>query len=214
MPDSDMVPNIKAIGVHVECNCPQPQNVEALGLSMDNYEARSCTCLCGAQTCCCCLKEVGSTHSAGRASAHSSNLESQIILSDTDGGGSSLVSVPSNSGLPMDVTNGSEFTFGFDATIGDEFDLGSSSINDDSDFSPRNKIGPTCNDQALTWMIARCSRKFGILGGKDNGFACDESQTVTADNDICGTYIQALQTRDQGPQRPVRMSTAPDSCSW
>ncbi|KAF3950476.1 hypothetical protein CMV_023778 [Castanea mollissima] len=129
-------PSIKAIGVHVECNCPQPQNVEPLGLSMDNYEARSCTCLCGAQTCCCCLKEVGSTHSAGRASAHSSNLESQIISSDTDGGGSSLVSVPSNSGLPMDVTNGSEFTFGFDATIGDEFDLGSSSINDDSDFSP------------------------------------------------------------------------------
>ncbi|KAF3950475.1 hypothetical protein CMV_023777 [Castanea mollissima] len=79
----------------------------------------------------------------------------------------------------------------------------------------RNKIGPTCNDQALTWMIARCSRKFGILGGKDNGFASDEiCQTVTADDDICGTYIQALQTQDQGPQRPVRMSTAPDSCSW
>ncbi|XP_075637609.1 disease resistance protein Roq1-like [Castanea sativa] len=136
MTDVYMAPNIKAIGVHVECNCPQPQNVEALGLSMDNYEARSCTCLCGAQACCCCLKEVGSTHSAGRASAHLSNLESQIISSDTDGGGSSLVSVPSNSGLPMDVTNGSEFTFGFDATIGDEFDLGSSSINDDSDFSP------------------------------------------------------------------------------
>ncbi|KAF3950221.1 hypothetical protein CMV_023993, partial [Castanea mollissima] len=127
MTDLYMAPNIKAIGVHVECNCPQPQNVEALGLSMDNYEARSCTCLCGAQTCCGCLKEVDSTHSAGRASVHSSNLEIQIISSDTDGGGSSLVSVPSNSGLPMDVTNGSEFTFGFDATIGDEFDLGSSS---------------------------------------------------------------------------------------
>ncbi|KAL0005867.1 hypothetical protein SO802_013428 [Lithocarpus litseifolius] len=75
---------------------------------MDNYEARSCTCLCGAQTCCRCLKELGSTHSAGRASVHSSNLESQIISSDTNGGRSSLVSVPSNSGLPMDVTNGSE----------------------------------------------------------------------------------------------------------
>ena len=75
---------------------------------MDNYEARSCTCLCGAQTCCQCLKELGSTHSAGRASVHSSNLESQIISSDTNGGRSSLVSVPSNSGLPMDVTNGSE----------------------------------------------------------------------------------------------------------
>ena len=100
--------NIKRIGVHVECNCPQPQNREALGLSMDNYEARSCTCLCGAQTCCQCLKELGSTHSAGRASVHSSNLESQILSSDTNGGRSSLVSVPSNSGLPMDVTNGSE----------------------------------------------------------------------------------------------------------
>nr|POF09410.1 hypothetical protein CFP56_33367 [Quercus suber] len=93
------------LGVHVECNCPQPQNVEALGLSMDNYEARS-TCLCGAQTCCQCLKEVGSMHSAGRASVHSSNLESQIISSDTDGGGSSSVILPSNSGLPMDVANG------------------------------------------------------------------------------------------------------------
>nr|POF09413.1 hypothetical protein CFP56_33369 [Quercus suber] len=94
------------LGVHVECNCPQPQNVEALGLSVDNYEARSCTCLCGAQNCCRCLKEVGSTHSAGQASVHSSNLESQIISSDTDGGGSSLVILPSNSGLPMDVANG------------------------------------------------------------------------------------------------------------
>ncbi|KAF3945503.1 hypothetical protein CMV_028120 [Castanea mollissima] len=72
----EMAPNIKAIGVHVECNCPQPQNGEAWGLSMDNYEARSCTCLCGAQTCCRCLKELGSVHSAGRAAVHSSNLES------------------------------------------------------------------------------------------------------------------------------------------
>ena len=127
---------IKRIGVHVECNCPQPQNVEALGLSMDNYEARSCTYLCRAQTCCRCLKEVGSTHSAGRALVHSSNLESQIISSDTDGGGSSSVILPSNSGLPMDVANGSEFAFGLDSTVGDGFDLGSSSINDDSDFSP------------------------------------------------------------------------------
>ena len=31
----------------------------------------------------------------------------------------------------------------------------------------RNKISPTCNAQALTWMIPPCSRKFGILGGKD-----------------------------------------------
>ena len=131
-----MAPNIKAIGVHVECNCPQPQNVEALGLSTDNYEARSCTCLCGAQTCCWCLKEVGSTHSAGRASVHSSNLQSQIISSDTDGGGLSSVSLPSYSGLPVDVANGFEFAFGFDSTVADGFDLGSSSINDDSDFSP------------------------------------------------------------------------------
>ena len=77
----------------------------------------------------------------------------------------------------------------------------------------RNKIGPTCNAQALTWMIAPCSRKFGILGGKDvleddnlslmtdykeikdlpiqNGFASDEiCQTVTAGDDIWETYIQ------------------------
>ncbi|KAF3945834.1 hypothetical protein CMV_027831 [Castanea mollissima] len=31
----------------------------------------------------------------------------------------------------------------------------------------RNKIGPTCNPQASTWMIASCSRRFGVLGGKD-----------------------------------------------
>ena len=77
----------------------------------------------------------------------------------------------------------------------------------------RNKISPTCNAQALTWMIPPCSRKFVILGGQDvledhnlslmanykaikdlpiqNGFASDEiCQTVTADDDIWETYIQ------------------------
>ncbi|KAF3943495.1 hypothetical protein CMV_029957 [Castanea mollissima] len=186
MTDFFMAPNIKAIGVHVECNCPQPQNVEALGLSMDNYEARSCTCLCGAQTCCGCLKEVDSTHSAGRASVHSSNLEIQIISSDTDGGGSSLVSVPSNSGLPMDVTNGRKFGI-----------LGGKDVLEDHNLS----------------LMTDFKQIKDLLN--QNGFASDEiCQTMTADDDICGTYIQALQTQDQGPQRPVRMSTAPDSCSW
>ena len=31
----------------------------------------------------------------------------------------------------------------------------------------RNKIGPSCYPQASTWMIASCSRIFGVLGGKD-----------------------------------------------
>ena len=31
----------------------------------------------------------------------------------------------------------------------------------------RNKIGPSCYPQASTWMIASCSRRFGVLGGKD-----------------------------------------------
>ena len=30
-----------------------------------------------------------------------------------------------------------------------------------------NKIGPTCNAQASTWMVASCSRRFGVMGGKD-----------------------------------------------
>ena len=31
----------------------------------------------------------------------------------------------------------------------------------------RNKIGPTCNAQVSSWMVASCSRRFGIMGGKD-----------------------------------------------
>ncbi|KAF3953878.1 hypothetical protein CMV_020711 [Castanea mollissima] len=74
----------------------------------------------------------------------------------------------------------------------------------------RNKIGPTCNPQASTWMIASCNRRFGVLGGKDvledqnlclkdykeikdlpiqNGFAGDEiCQKMTA-NEILGKLI-------------------------
>ena len=77
----------------------------------------------------------------------------------------------------------------------------------------RNKIGPTCNPQASTWMIASCSRRFGVLGGKDvledqnlslmkdykeikdllfqNGFAGDEiCQKMTASDDLWETYIK------------------------
>ena len=31
----------------------------------------------------------------------------------------------------------------------------------------RNKIGPTGNAQASSWMVASCSRRFDIMGGKD-----------------------------------------------
>ena len=77
----------------------------------------------------------------------------------------------------------------------------------------RNKIGPTCNPQASTWMIASCSRRFGVLGSKDvledqnlilmkdykemkdllfqNGFAGDEiCQKMTASDDLWETYIK------------------------
>uniref|UniRef100_A0A7N2KPF5 Myb/SANT-like domain-containing protein n=1 Tax=Quercus lobata TaxID=97700 RepID=A0A7N2KPF5_QUELO len=77
----------------------------------------------------------------------------------------------------------------------------------------KNKIGPTCNPQASTWMIASCSRRFGVLGGKDvledqnlslmkdykeikdlpiqNGFAVDEiCQKMTANDDHWETYIK------------------------
>ncbi|KAF3953877.1 hypothetical protein CMV_020710 [Castanea mollissima] len=50
-------------------------------------------------------------------------LDSRIISSAMDGGGSSSISLTSNSGLSMDVTNGSEFDFGFQSTLGDGFDM-------------------------------------------------------------------------------------------
>ncbi|KAK7837480.1 hypothetical protein CFP56_021187 [Quercus suber] len=40
--------------------------------------ATSCSCLCGTQTRCQCLKEVGSMHSMGASSVHSSNSDSLI----------------------------------------------------------------------------------------------------------------------------------------
>ena len=51
------------------------------------------------------------------------------------------LSLPSDSGLPMNVTNGSDFGLGFDLTFGHGFNLGSSSlvypsVNDDFDFNP------------------------------------------------------------------------------
>ena len=51
------------------------------------------------------------------------------------------LSLPSSSGLPMDVANGSDFGLGFDLTVGYGFNLGSSSlvypsVNDDFDFNP------------------------------------------------------------------------------
>ena len=50
------------------------------------------------------------------------------------------LSLPSDSGLPLDVTSGSDFGLGFDLTVGHGFNLGSSSLaypllNDDSDFN-------------------------------------------------------------------------------
>nr|POE91624.1 hypothetical protein CFP56_18578 [Quercus suber] len=80
--------------------------------------ARSRKCLCGAQTRCRCPKEVGNTYSAGPVSVHSSNLESRILSSAMNGGGSSLVS---NSGLSMDVKNGSDLGLELDSSIGDQY---------------------------------------------------------------------------------------------
>ena len=67
---------------------------------------------------------------------HSGYSDSQIIASAMDGGGSSLISLSSNSGLSTDASNVSEFDFGFQSTLGDGFDMGSPSLNDDSDISP------------------------------------------------------------------------------
>nr|POE84670.1 hypothetical protein CFP56_58091 [Quercus suber] len=65
----------------------------------------------------------------------------------------------------------------------------------------RNKIGPTCNPQTSTWMIASCSRRFGVLGGKDLASWYSSAFETT----------QTLQPRDRGPERPVRVCTSPDS---
>ena len=51
------------------------------------------------------------------------------------------LSLPSDSRLPMDVTNGSGFGLGFDLTVGHGFNFGSSSlvypsVIDDFDFNP------------------------------------------------------------------------------
>ena len=173
-------PNIKWIGVHVQCICPQPQKSS---IFHDNYSiqprgrrisernvhqrlrpsllkgpnfilrrlyntqyrstlwptpstslqpllkarkisnkkrplvARCRKCLCRAQTRCRCPKEVGSSYSAGPVSVHSSNLESRIISSAMNGGGSSV----SNSGLSMDVKNGPDLGLEYDSTIGDQY---------------------------------------------------------------------------------------------
>nr|POE63756.1 hypothetical protein CFP56_26582 [Quercus suber] len=174
----DSCPNIKWIGVHVQCICHQPQKssifhdnyciqprgrriskrnvhrrlrpsllkgpnfilrrlyntqyrstlwptpctslqplLKATKISNKNRPlvARSRKCLCGAQTRCRCPKEVGNTYSAGPVSVHSSNLESRILSSAMNGGGSSLVS---NSGLSMDVKNGSDLGLELDSSIG------------------------------------------------------------------------------------------------
>ena len=165
-------PNIKWIGVHVQCICPQPQKsiifhdnyciqprgrriskrnvhqrlrpsllkgpnfilrrlyntqyrstlwptpstslqpllkARKISIKKRPLVARCRKYLRGAQTRCRCPKEVGSTYSAGPFSVHSSNLESRIISSAMNGGGSSSVS---NSGLSMDVKNGSDLGFG------------------------------------------------------------------------------------------------------
>ena len=50
------------------------------------------------------------------------------------------LSLPSDLGLPLDVTSGSDFGLGFDLTVGHGFNLGSSSLafpllNEDFDFN-------------------------------------------------------------------------------
>ena len=124
---------ITRVGVHVECICSQ--NSQKVSKKRNRLlESRICTCLCLAQTHCQCPKELGSTYSTGPTSVHSGYSDSQIIASAMDGGGSSLISLSSNSGLSMDVSNVSEFDFGFQSTLGDGFDMGSPSLNDDSDI--------------------------------------------------------------------------------
>ncbi|KAK7823772.1 hypothetical protein CFP56_035083 [Quercus suber] len=46
----------------------------------------------------------------------------------------------------------------------------------------RNKIGPTCNAQASSWMVASCSRRFDIMGGKDMEFYTKNG------SDLCMIY--------------------------
>ena len=131
----EIAPLITRVGVHVECICSQ--NSQKVSKKRNRpLESRICTCLCLAQTHCQCPKELGSTYSTGPTSVHSGYSDSQIIASAMDGGGSSLISLSSNSGLSMDVSNVSEFDFGFQSTLGDGFDMGSPSLNDDSDISP------------------------------------------------------------------------------
>ncbi|XP_050290996.1 disease resistance protein RPV1-like isoform X4 [Quercus robur] len=131
-----IVSEIKRVGVHVECIC-SPQKSQKVSKKRNwPLESRICTCLCLAQTHCQCPKQLCSTYSTGPTSVHSGYSDNCIISSAMDGGGSSSISLSSNSGLSMDVTNGSEFDFGFQSTLGDGFDMGSSSLIDDSDFSP------------------------------------------------------------------------------
>nr|POE84669.1 hypothetical protein CFP56_58091 [Quercus suber] len=72
----------------------------------------------------------------------------------------------------------------------------------------RNKIGPTCNPQTSTWMIASCSRRFGVLGGKDPMMIF--GKLISRYSSAFET-TQTLQPRDRGPERPVRVCTSPDS---
>ncbi|XP_030966872.1 disease resistance-like protein DSC1 isoform X1 [Quercus lobata] len=131
-----IVPEIKRVGVHVECIC-SPQKSQKVSKKRNwPLQSRICTCLCLAQTHCQCPKQLCSTYSTGPISVHSGYSDNCIISSAMDGGGSSSISLSSNSGLSMVVTNGSEFDFGFQSTLGDGFDMGSSSLIDDSDFSP------------------------------------------------------------------------------
>ena len=127
---------IKSVGVHVDCICSPQKSQKVSKMRNRPLESSICTCLCLAQTHCQCPKQLCSTYSTGPTSVNSGYSNNHIISSAMDGGGSSSVSLSSNSGLSMDVTNGSEFDFGFQSTLGDGVDMGSSSLNDDSDFSP------------------------------------------------------------------------------
>ncbi|KAK7837481.1 hypothetical protein CFP56_021186 [Quercus suber] len=124
--------------------------------------ATSCSCLCGAQTCCQCLK-------VGASSVHASNSDMPVIADLNITSVSEIQDKPEKpikkkkkihqknstnvtlqklsqmlwtvAGLPMDVANRSGFGFEFDLTVAHGFNLGSSSlvypsVNDDFDFNP------------------------------------------------------------------------------
>ncbi|KAF3955927.1 hypothetical protein CMV_018907 [Castanea mollissima] len=131
-----IAPVITRAGVYVECICsPHKSQGSQISKSIVQRNRRRPALLHGSSFIM--RKQYNTKRSTRRpTSVHSSNSDSPIISRALNGGGSSSVSMSSNSWLSLDVTNWSEFDFGFESTLGDGFNLGSSSLNDDSDFSP------------------------------------------------------------------------------